>query len=150
MLKVISLYTLLIIINFLITKQKTCGKYEVPNCKTCDDVKEKCIECKSGLFPKYAGLECSSCNDESIGGQMACEGSCDSSKISISGRVLCDKCKTGYYSIEGICTLCSSGSPNCKRCSYEASPGSTQKIYTCLECVNNEYDISDVDGICYH
>jgi len=150
MLKVISLYTLLIIINFLITKQKTCGKYEVPNCKTCDDVKEKCIECKSGLFPTYAGLECSSCNDESIGGQMACEGSCDSSKISISGRVLCDKCKTGYYSIEGICTLCSSGSPNCKRCSYEASPGSTQKIYTCLECVNNEYDISDVDGICYH
>ena len=83
-------------------------------------------------------------------GQIGCQGNCDSSKYNQIRHVLCDNCKTGYYSIEGFCTLCSIGSPNCIRCSYEASPGSTQKIYTCLECVNDEYDISQVDGICYH
>ena len=62
--------------------------------------------------------------------------------------VLCENCKTGYYSINGICTLCSIGSQNCKSCSYKASPGGTQKIYTCLECINDEYAVSVIDGIC--
>ena len=44
MLKVFSLYTLLIIINFLLTKQIYCGNYYVTNCKTCDHENIKCIE----------------------------------------------------------------------------------------------------------
>ena len=146
MLKVFSLYTLLIIINFLLTKQLECEHYEVGNCIKCDKEKQNCKECVSGLFPSYGGLKCSYCNDTNDGGQIACVGSC--SKDSDTGMVLCENCKTGYYSINGICTLCSIGSPNCIRCSYKASPGSTQKIYTCLECINDEYAVSVIDGIC--
>ena len=145
MFKVIYLYTIFIM-NFLLTKQLKCGNYNVENCLKCDTT--KCGECKSGYFPTFAGLECTPCDDEENGGQKGCKGSCDSSKYSLTGGVLCDKCKDGYYSVEGICTQCSIGSPNCVQCSYEASPGSDQKIYTCLKCISEEYEISPIDGKC--
>ena len=144
MFKFFCLYTIFIM-NFLLTKQKKCGVYEVTNCKECDQ--DKCIECISGYFPTFAGLECTRCDDEQVG-QVGCEGSCDGSKYSITRNVLCDKCKSGYYSLNGFCTQCSIGSPNCAKCSYEAPQGSTQKIYKCLECINNDYRVSTIDGIC--
>ena len=59
MFKIISLYTIFIM-KFLLTKQIPCGRYEVANCTSCDPdpEKERCIECKSGMFPFVAGTEC--------------------------------------------------------------------------------------------
>jgi len=70
--------------------------------------------------------------DDENEGQKGCEGSCDSSKYSITRNVLCDKCKEGYYNIEGICLQCSIGSPNCTNCSYEAYEGSDKKYLNAL------------------
>ena len=145
MLKFISLYIILII-QFLSTKQKLCGRNEIANCNTCDLENEICLNCINGYFPLFAGLECIKCNHEKYG-QKACEGKCDFE----NGKVLCDKCIEGYYSVDGVCFTCSSGSENCAKCSYEASPGSSQKIYKCLECVggpNSIYRVSNVDGKC--
>ena len=145
MFKLFSLCTIFMM-KFLLTKQKKCGHYDVANCKECDP--EKCIECIGGYFPAFAGLECTRCDDDKNGGQKGCEGSCDGSRYSETHFVLCDKCKSGYYSENGICTQCSIASPNCAICSYEASEGSTQKIYKCHECINNDYRVSDIDGKC--
>ena len=129
MLKFISLY-ILFIIKFLLTNQKLCGRNEIPNCNVCDLTNEICSKCIDGYFPLFAGLECIRCNDEEYG-QSACQGKCDIE----NGKVLCDKCIERYYSVDGICFTCLSGSENCDKCSYEAPPGSNQKIYKCLECV---------------
>ena len=129
--------------NFLLTKQEDeCGSNPVTNCCKYDYVKGKCTECESGFFPLNDG--CIPCDDENEG-QKGCEGSCDSSKYSITRNVLCDKCKEGYYNIEGICLQCSIGSPNCTNCSYEVYEGSDKKIFKCLKCVNDDYR---VDGKC--
>ena len=135
--------------KFLLTKQIPCGRYEVANCTRCDPdpEKERCIECKSGMFPFVAGTECYPCDHEKYG-QVGCEGNCDSSKYSTIKNVLCDKCKEEYYNVEGFCLNCSDSSPYCLKCSYEAAPGSDQKIFKCLECINNTYRVSDIDGKC--
>ena len=65
---------------------------------------------------------------------------------------LCDKCKEGFYNMQGICFNCTSELENCNKCSYENSPGSNKKIYKCLECIdglNGEYRVSKDDGKCY-
>ena len=149
MFKFISFITVFII-NFLLTNQKLCGRYEIGHCIECDNDQEVCSKCENNYFLFFAGLECLNCDDEAYG-QLGCEGNCDSSKYNVIKTVLCDKCKEGYYSIEGICTLCSIGSENCVKCSYEASPGSDRKVYKCLECVDGlygKYRVSNVDGKC--
>ena len=148
MFKVIPLYAIFII-KFLLTKQEEkkikCGRYEVVNCEKCDYEKENCIKCIDKFFPTYAGLECTPCDDEELG-QIGCEGNCDSK----TGIIICDKCKEGYYNKEGICLNCSISSPYCAKCSYEAPQGSDKKIFKCLECVNDEYQVSEIDGKCRH
>jgi len=138
------------IINYLLTIQKLCGSNEIEHCIECDnDNKEICKKCENKYFVLFAGLKCISCNDKNYG-QPACEGNCDSSRYNDIDNVLCDKCKEGYYSIEGFCTPCLDGSENCVKCSYEASQESDKKIYTCLDCVgglNGEYRVSE-DGTC--
>jgi hypothetical protein len=109
--------------------------------------KKTAFKCKDKLFPTYGGLECTPCDDEKLG-QLGCEGSCDYSKYDEIGNVLCYKCKEGYYNVEGLCIPCSTYSPNCTICSYEASPGSDKKIFKCLKCVNDDYQISEIDGKC--
>jgi len=62
---------------------------------------------------------------------------------------LCNKCKEGYYSIDGICHTCSSGSEKCVKCSYVANGDKNE--YTCHECVdglNGEYRVNKFDGKC--
>ena len=147
--KFISFYALFII-NFIFANQKLCGRNEIENCIDCNSEQEICIKCENKYFISFAGLKCISCNNE-IYGQLACEGNCDGSKYNEIKNVLCDKCKEGYYSIEGICTLCSIGSENCVKCSYEASEGSDKYIYKCLECVDGlygEYRVNKIDGKC--
>jgi len=141
---------ILFIINYLLTKQKLCGRNEISHCIECDNEQEICNKCENGYFVLFGGYQCLPCNDKQYG-DPACEGNCDSSRYSQIQRVLCDKCKEGYYSIEGICTRCDVGSPWCAKCSYEFSLERNKKIYTCLECVdglNGEYRVSKVDGIC--
>ena len=149
MFKFFFLYTLFII-NILFSKQKLCGRNEIGNCNVCDLDNEICSQCANGYFPLFAGLECVKCDDSKYG-QIGCQGNCDSSKYNQIRHVLCDNCKEGYYSLDGMCTLCSDGSENCVKCSYEAPTGSEQKIYTCLECVGGLYGIyrvNNIDGTC--
>ena len=145
----IYLYTLFII-NLLLTNQKLCGSNEIPHCIECDDDQEICTKCENKYFILFGGYQCTSCNDE-IYGEPAFEGNCDGSRYSQIKTVLCDKCKEGYYNVEGLCFECSIGSEHCAKCSYEFSPESNKQIYTCLECVdglNGEYRISKIDGKC--
>jgi len=143
----IFLYALFII-NYLLSNQKLCENNEIEHCIECDN--EICTKCEDKYFVLFAGLKCISCTDKDYG-QPACEGNCDNSKYNEIDNVLCDKCKEGYYSIEGICIPCLDGSEFCEKCSYEASPGSDKKIYTCHECVGGKYGkyrVSNVDGKC--
>ena len=141
---------ILLIINFLLTSQKKCGRYEIEHCSECDNDQEICTKCEDNYFVLFGGSECIKCDDKDYG-QPECDGKCDGSRYNEIQEVLCDKCKVGFYSIEGICFSCASGSENCIRCSYEASSGSDKKIYTCLECLggyNGEYRVSKKDGKC--
>ena len=150
MLKLTSFYTLFIA-NFLFTIQKLCGRNEIAHCIECDIEHEKCTKCENKYFVLFAGLKCISCNDE-LYGQISCEGNCDGSRYNELKTVLCDECKEGYYSINGICYQCSVGSENCNKCSYEAPQGSNQKKFKCLECVgglNGQYRVSSSDDKCY-
>ena len=146
--KFISFYTLFII-NYILTSQKPCGGNEIDHCIDCKTEQGICTKCENKYFISFAGLKCISCNHEKYG-QLGCDGNCDGSKYKEIKNVLCDKCKEGYYNIDGICTPCSFGSENCVKCSYEASSEINKKIYTCLECVgglNGEYRVAK-DGIC--
>ena len=125
MIKLTSLYTFFFI-NILLTNQKLCGTNEIEYCIECDLEQEICTKCENKYFIAYAGLKCISCSDKKYG-QPQCEGNCDGSKINEINAVLCDKCKEGYYSLDGFCTQCSIGSENCVKCSYEAYPGSNIK-----------------------
>ena len=141
---------ILFIINLLLSNQKLCGPNEIPHCIECDDVQEICTKCENKYFVLFGGYRCISCNDEEYG-EPACEGNCDGSRYSQIQTVLCDKCKEGYYNVEGFCIECSIGSDHCVKCSYEFSSESNKQIYTCLECVdglNGEYRISKIDGKC--
>jgi hypothetical protein len=145
----IYLYTLFII-NLLLSNQKQCGRYEIPHCNECDDVQELCTKCEDKYFVLFGGYQCISCSDKEYG-EPACEGNCDGSRYNQIQKVLCDKCKEGYYNVEGFCIECSIGSEHCVKCSYELSSESNKHMYTCLECVdglNGEYRISKIDGKC--
>jgi hypothetical protein len=139
-----------LIINYLLTSQKKCGRYEVAHCSVCDYDLEICTKCEDNYFVLYGGTECVKCDDKDFG-QPQCDGKCDDSRYDEIGKVLCDNCKEGFYSIEGICFSCESGSEKCVKCSYKASPGSDKKIYTCLDCLGGlygEYRVSKNDGKC--
>ena len=125
------------------TNQKLCGRNEIEHCFECDVENEICNKCEDKYFVLFAGLKCISCNDNTYG-QPSCVGNCDVSQFHEIHTILCDQCMEGYYNIEGFCTPCTNGSENCVKCSYEASPGSDKKIYTCLDCVgglNGEYRV---------
>ena len=148
--KFIPLITLFII-NCLLTNQKLCGENEIPHCYDCDSENSICTKCEDKYYVLFGGLECVRCDDNKYG-QPACIGNCDGSRFSEIKKLLCiDRCVEGYYNIEGLCILCSDGSPNCVKCSYEISTDEDKMIYTCLECVDGldgEYRISTVDGKC--
>jgi len=113
---------ILFIINYLLASQKLCGRYEVEHCSLCDNDLDKCNKCDDKYFPLFAGLRCIRCNDNYYG-QPECEGNCDGSRYSEIGMPLSDKCKEGFYSMQGICFNCTSELEKCIKCSYENSPG---------------------------
>jgi len=89
----------ILIINYLLTSQKKCGRYEVAHCSVCDYDLEICTKCEDNYFVLYGGTECVKCDDKDFG-QPQCDGKCDDSRYDEIGKVLCDNCKEGFYSIE--------------------------------------------------
>ena len=99
--------------------------------------------CESEHFPILENLLCLPCND-SYYGQIGCKGECDSSDFSNSGFAYCQKCKEGYYNIEGICHPCNEGSQGCAECTYKNEENDTNKIFKCKKCLNDEeYKLND-------
>ena len=92
------------------------------------------------------------CND-TIDGQIGCEGKCDASRLIDTRFPLCEEngCKEGYYNVEGICYPCTTNSPHCIKCSYKAGSQNSGKWFTCLECEggNNGIYRPRSDGKCY-
>ena len=95
-------------------------------------------------FPFLSDFYCLPCND-SIYGQTGCEGKCNLSNYFTSKFPFCENegCGEGYYNLNGICTNCSMGAPNCKNCTYEVSEQETNGNFVCHECESNEYLLSE-------
>lgn len=112
---------LICIINLLLIRGKflTCGEEQINNCKECgkDSQSNSCTTCQVEHFPLLENLLWIPCDDP-IYGQAGCEGECDSSKYSQTGFISCQKCKEGYYNLEGLCYTCNTGSPGCKECTF--------------------------------
>ena len=140
--------------QFLLSRQSLGVTNHIEHCKRFNDTDEICTECEDKYFPLYGGgLECVSCND-TIDGQIGCEGKCDASRLIYTGIPLCEEngCKEGYYNVKGICYPCSINSPHCIKCSYIAPSENSGKLFTCLECEvgeNGTYYIIHSDGKCH-
>ena len=141
---------LICIINLLLIRGKflTCGEEQINNCKECgkDSQSNSCTTCQVEHFPLLENLLCIPCDDP-IYGQAGCEGECDSSKYSQTGFISCQKCKEGYYNLEGLCYTCNTGSPGCKECTYEKEEGSITR-FKCSKCLNDEEYRIDEDFKC--
>ena len=121
-----------------------CKRHNIENCEIYgkdSDGKEIdiCIKCKDNYFLFYNNLYCLPCND-SLYGQVGCEGNCDASNYLQTRNVICNKndCRDGYYNLNGICLSCSKGSKGCKKCTITLNE-INKEVYNCLECLNNEY-----------
>ena len=139
--------------QFLLSRQLLCGSKNIEHCLECNNEYEICAKCEDKYFPLYGGgLTCVSCND-TMDGQIGCEGKCDASRIIDTRIPLCEEngCKEGYYNVEGICYPCSINSPNCTKCSYLATSENSGKWFTCLECEGGKNGIfrPHIDGKCY-
>ena len=88
--------------------------------------------------------------DHEYYGNIGCGGNCDSSKYKEINNILCEenKCKEGYYNLEGICVQCSIGSEYCSKCTYLVPYKDSSKEFKCNECINDKYQVLD-DGRCH-
>ena len=129
-----------------------CGNEEIDHCLQCGtgENSDICVQCENKYFLFFNNHLCIPC-DHKIYGNIGCGGNCDGSKYKEIGNVLCEenKCKEGYYNLEGICMKCSIGSEFCIKCSYLSPYGSNEKKYICNECINDKYQVLD-DGRCHH
>ena len=139
-------FTLILMISliFLNSEAKLCGDEEINNCKTCGKFEgfDICETCEDNYFLVMDNLLCLRCND-SLYGQIGCEGNCDASDYKTTSFVFCDECIDGYYNLNGICTSCNKGSPGCKECTYELENESTSKEFKCQKCLSNEYKLEN-------
>ena len=149
--KKLSILILCSILSLFYSKSNflKCGEEEIENCVKCGtgDKANTCIECKEKHFLFFNNLYCIPCNDP-LYGNIGCEGSCDATNYLNDRNIMCDKCKEGFYNLNGICFNCTYGSPGCKSCTVEIN-GNNEAEYICTECLNNEYML-DSDGRCYH
>ena len=128
-----------------------CGDEVIENCVKCGtgDKANTCIECNDKHFLFFNNLFCLPCDDP-LYGQVGCGGNCDATDYLETRNVFCEKdgCKEGFYYLNGICTNCTFGSPDCKKCSYTLNENNEEE-FKCLECLSDEYYLDPNDGICH-
>ena len=145
---------LLLLSNFLLisSSKVECEGTIIEHCSKCStgDDSDACATCDDYYFPFFSDLYCLPCND-SIYGQTACEKKCNGTNYITTRFPFCEKegCAEGYFNLNGICTNCSTGSPNCKDCTYEVSEQETNGNFICHECESNEYLLTSY-GECKH
>ena len=63
---------------------------------------------------------------------------CDGTNFMTTRFPFCDKegCAEGYYNLNGICTNCSMGSENCKKCTYEVNEQMENLFATNVKVMN--------------
>ena len=105
-----------------IYQDSICDGKAINHCTKCNsgENSDSCAICENKYFPFFNNLLCLPCND-SIYGQIGCEGNCDGSNYIKTRNVFCEEggCKVGFYNLNGICRNCSEGSPGCLKCIYE-------------------------------
>ena len=122
-----------------------CGDQQIDNCKECgkDEEMDTCAKCEAEHFPLLENLLCFPCDDPTFG-QIGCLGECDSTDYTTSGFAYCEKCKEGFYNLEGFCYQCEIGSPGCIKCTYEKEIEQESKRFKCQQCLNEqEYRLND-------
>ena len=144
---IVILILLSLIFNSFFIKANTlkCEDNQIENCKECGEGEESgsCGICEAGYFPLLENLLCIPCNDP-IYGQVGCEGECDGEDYSNNGIAYCQKCKDGYFNLEGICRSCDEESPGCLECNYNKDEDIIDKRFNCTKCLNDiEYKLSD-------
>ena len=137
---------LLLIIHFIFVKGeiKQCGEEKIDHCKTCGkyETYDSCGTCEDNHFSLMDNLLCIACND-SLYGQVKCKGNCNSSDYSSTSFPFCKECVEGYYSLNGICTPCDTGSSGCKKCTYGPEGKDGTPKFKCLECESSLYKLED-------
>ena len=148
-------FLILLFLSNLIFKSNSdveCDGTVIEHCSKCStgDDSDACATCEDYYFPFLSDLYCLPCND-SIYGQAGCKGKCNGTNYITTRFAFCESggCAEGYYNLNGICTNCSIGSPNCKNCTYEVSEQETIGHFICHECESNEYKLSE-NGECKH
>ena len=92
------------IINF------KCFENTIKNCEVIDEINQnRCEKCEDKHFLFFNNLLCLPCDDKYYG-QIGCDGNCDSSRYENDRFVYYnDKCKEGFYNLNGICFNCTKG-----------------------------------------
>ena len=128
-----------------------CGDEVIENCVKCGTGEESntCTQCKDKHFPFFHNLFCIPCDDP-LYGQVGCGGNCDATDYFQTRNIICEKdgCKEGFYNLNGFCTKCSVGAPECKRCSMTLNENNEEE-FKCLECSSDCY-LDPNDGRCYY
>ena len=143
-----------LLFNHIATSQDSaiCDGKTINHCTKCNsgENSDGCAICENKYFPFFNNLLCLPCND-SIYGQIGCEGNCDGSNYVKTRNAFCEEggCKEGFYNLNGICRNCSEGSPGCLKCTYEVQEGQTKEDFICHKCINNEYRLTEF-GTCEH
>ena len=126
-----------------------CGGKAIAHCTKCSsDNSDTCEICEDKYFLIPNGLSCVACNDSTYG-QIGCEGNCDGSDYTRTEFAFCEKnrCKKGYYNLNGLCFECGKGSPHCSKCIYEVNKDETEGKFICQECESTKYGLTQF-GIC--
>ena len=127
--------------GFHYSKEK-CIKFNIENCEIYakdDEGNEinSCFKCKDKYFLFFNNLYCIPCDDP-LYGQVGCDGNCDATNYFQTKNVICteNKCKNGYYYLNGFCISCEQGSRNCQKCTITLND-KNEKEFECLECLND-------------
>ena len=131
-----TIFILAIVLSFSFNLK--CGEEEIEHCEECGEG-NTCIKCEDKHFLFFNNLLCLPC-DHKYYGQKGCGGNCDGSKFKDNGLVLCeeDKCKKGYYYVNGICNECSNIINVCSDCFFDDD---NQKP-VCNECISKEFKLN--------
>ena len=139
---IITILILIIVLSFSFNLK--CGEEEIEHCEECGEG-NTCIKCEDKHFLFFNNLLCLPC-DHKYYGQKGCGGNCDGSKFKDNGLVLCeeDKCKKGYYYVNGICNECSNIINGCSDCFFDDD---NQKP-VCNECISKEFKLNKDFNLC--